>query len=79
MVKRIRDWLRPIAQVLILVIAFWIPYVVNVAGIIQMIFDNTTVDFDNVKYYYIMKMGNRVIGIIFMLFVLFNIVRKSNG
>ena len=59
MVKRIRDWLRPIAQVLILVIAFWIPYVVNVAGIIQMIFDNTTVDFDNVKYYYIMKMGNR--------------------
>lgn len=78
MVKRIRDWLRPIAQVLILVIAFWIPYVVNVAGIIQMIFDNTTVDFDNVKYYYIMKMGNGVIGIILMLFVLFNIVRKSN-
>ena len=44
MVKRIRDWVRPIMQMLILVIAFFVPYFVNVAGIIKGIFANTPVD-----------------------------------
>ncbi|MBQ4069440.1 MAG: hypothetical protein IJC76_09340 [Lachnospiraceae bacterium] len=78
MINRISDWMRPIAQVIIIVSAFFVPYVLNVAEKIQRIFENTTIDFDNVKYYYIMKMGNGVIGIILMLLVLFNIVRKSN-
>lgn len=78
MVKRIRDWVRPIMQVLTLVIVFFIPYLINAAGIIKGIFDNTPVNFDNVKYYYVMKMGNGVIGIILMLLMLFKFIRKSN-
>ena len=78
MVKRIRDWVRPVMQMLTLVITFFVPYFVNVAGIIKGIFANTPVDFDNVKYYYVMKMGNGVIGIILMLLLLFKCIRKSN-
>lgn len=78
MVKRIRDWVRPIMQVLILIIMFFVPYIANVAGIIKGIFYNTPIDFDNIKYYYAMKMGNGVIGIILVLLILFNCIRKSN-
>ncbi len=63
---------------LTLVIAFFVPHAVNVAGIINGIFANTQVDFDNVIYYYVMKMGNGVIGIILMLLLLFKCIRKSN-
>ncbi|MCQ2524457.1 MAG: hypothetical protein MJ123_08960 [Lachnospiraceae bacterium] len=78
MVKRIRDWVRPIIQVLILVIAVLVPHLINIAGIIKGIFGNNPLDFDNVKYYYAMKMGNGVIGIILMLFLLIKCIRKSN-
>lgn len=78
MVKRIRDWVRPIIQVLIMVIAVLAPHLINIAGIIKGIFGNNPLDFDNVKYYYAMKMGNGVIGIILMLFLLIKCIRKSN-
>ena len=78
MIKRVRDWMRPIVQALLLIIVFFIPNVINVAGKIQSIFENTTINFDNAKYFYIMKMGNGLIGVIFMLLILFKFVRASN-
>ncbi len=78
MVKKIKDWGRPLIQVLILIIAFFLPYLFNVAGIISGLFNNTQVDFDNIKYYYAMKMGNGMIGILLVLLILFKFIRKSN-
>ena len=77
--KKVKDWGLPWLQIMALVVALIFPTLFDVAVKIQPIINNTGVTFDTVKYYYLMKLGNGVIGIVFMLALLFIGVRKGNS
>lgn len=76
--KGIRDWILPVMQTAILVVSLVIPFIFDVASKIQMLFVSTPVNFDTAQYYYLMKMGNGVIGIAFMLFITLPVLRRCN-
>ncbi len=76
--KKIRDWKGPYTQLVILVATLAIPSMIDVTSIIRMIFSTNNLNFDNAKYFFLMKLGNGIIGIVFMLIVLFVWIRKSN-
>ena len=76
--KKIRDWKRPYTQLVILLATLAIPSIIDVASIIRRIFSTNDLNFDNAKYFFLMKLGNGIIGIVFMLIVLYVWIRKSN-
>lgn len=77
--KKIKDWGLQWLQIVALVAALIFPILFDVAAKIQPIINNTGVTFDTVKYYYLMKLGNGVIGIAFMVLLLFIWIRKGNS
>ncbi|QSX05594.1 hypothetical protein JYG23_13095 [Sedimentibacter sp. zth1] len=76
--NRILDCISQLLQVVILLIAFAIPILLDGATKIQMLFNGENPDFETVQYYYLVKMGNEVIGLVLMLFILFKLIRPSN-
>lgn len=76
--NRLLDCIRQILQVALLIFIFVFCIWVDVGGIIQGLFVNNELDFENVKYFYLMKMGNISIGIIISGFILFKYIRTSN-
>lgn len=75
--RQIEENLRPIAQIILLSVSLFLPVILEASKWIEFIFQNVELDFDNAKYYFLLKVGNWGIGIIVMLFVLSQI-RKTN-
>lgn len=75
--RQIEENLRPIAQIILLSVSLFLPVILEASKWIEFIFQNVELDFDNAKYYFLLKVGNWGIGIIVMLFVLSKI-RKTN-
>lgn len=69
---------REYLQLLSLCICFVFPKLVNLSEIIRTILGGQKPNFETVKYYYLMILGNWVIGLLLALYVLFNFIRKSN-
>lgn len=76
--NRVLDCIRPMLQVILMVIIFGLPILIDGVGIIQELFIDNKLDFDTVKYYYLIKTGNFGIGIIISGFVFFKFIRPSN-
>lgn len=75
--RQIEENLRPIVQIILLSVSLFLPVILEASKWIEFIFQNVELDFDNAKYYFLLKVGNWGIGIIVMLFVLSQI-RKTN-
>ena len=75
--KKIEESSRSIIQIILLIISFFLPTIIDASSWIEFFFQNSEVNFENAKYYFMLKAGNWVIGIGFMLFVL-NLIRKTN-
>lgn len=76
--NKIVDSGREYLQILLLVISFMFPIFVNMSEIIRTILGGQNPNLDNAKYYYLMLSGNNVIGLLFVLYILFNFIRKAN-
>ena len=46
--KKLQENARSIVEIIGLVMAFLIPYIINVKGLIALCFENVSVDFDNI-------------------------------
>ena len=66
----LKDSIIPILELILLIFAFIFPITCNVAGIFDCIFDNIMMNFDNLKYFFLMKIGNVGIGVVFTLILL---------
>lgn len=49
--KKLQENARSIVEIIGLVMAFLIPYIINVKELIALCFENVSVDFDNIGYY----------------------------
>ena len=76
-IEKLKDNLRPIIQMVFMIVSLFLPTIVNVTDWIKFFFQNTEINFETAKYYFLLKVGNWGIGIIFMFFVLYKI-RKVN-
>lgn len=75
--KKIEESSRSIIQIILLIISFFLPVIVDASNWIEFFLQNSELNFENAKYYFMLKAGNWIIGIGFMLFVL-NQIRKTN-
>lgn len=75
--KKIEENSRSIIQIILLIISFFLPAIIDASSWIEFFLQNSELNFENAKYYFMLKAGNWVIGIGFMLFVL-NQIRKTN-
>lgn len=75
--KKIKESFRSIIEIIVLVVAVFIPPIVDITSFIELCFKNVPIDFDNIKYLFLLKAGNWAIGLLFMLFILSKI-RKYN-
>lgn len=75
--KKIKESFRSIIEIIVLVVAVFIPPIVDITSFIELCFKNVPIDFDNIKYFFLLKAGNWAIGLLFMLFILSKI-RKYN-
>ena len=82
MVKNIKRFIldsgRELTQILFLIICFIFPKIVNLAGIIKVLFGDANPTIENAKYYYLMISGNWIMGALIALYVLLHVIRKSN-
>lgn len=78
LIKKLKESLRPIIQILLVIISFFLPIIVDVTSWIKFFFQNSEINFETAKYYFLLKVGNWGIGIIFMFFILFQI-KKANS
>lgn len=69
---------RELTQIILLIVCLLFPKLVNLSEIIRTLFGGQSPDFSTAKYYYLMQSGNWTMGILFVVFVLFKCVRKSN-
>ena len=77
--ESIRDWKWLWLQVLVLALALIAPCICDFASVIKMIFSNNNVDFNNVKYYFLMRLGNGAIGIALMILALLFFRKYNSG
>lgn len=75
--EKFKESLRSIIQIIFLIVSFFIPEIINVSSCIDYLFQNSEVNFETAKFYFMLKIGNWGIGIGVMLFVLLRI-RKLN-
>lgn len=66
-----------ILQIVLLLVSFFLPIMADVSHWIEFFFQKSEINFETAKYYILLKIGNFGIGIVFMLFLLFQI-RKTN-
>ena len=74
LIDKIKESLRSISQIVLLIGSLFFPAVVDVSSWIEFFFQNSEINFETAKYYFLLKMGNWGIGIVFMTFILFKIV-----
>lgn len=77
--KKVKENSRSIAEIIVLVVAVFIPSKIDATGLIGLCFKNTLIDFDNIKYLFLLNAGNWVIGLIFMLYLLLKIRGYNKG
>lgn len=75
--EKAQESLRSIIEIISLIVVFIIPPVFNVAGFIELCFQSTDINFENIKYYFLLRLGNWVIGLVFM-FLLLTRIRSFN-
>lgn len=68
--KKIKESSRSIVEMVILILAVFIPSKIDATGLIELCFRNVNVGFDNIKYLFLLKAGNWLIGLLLMLFIL---------
>lgn len=82
MKKYIKDFIfdsaRELMQILSLISCLLAPTIVNLSGKIEMLLGDANPTIENVKYYYLMILGNWAMGFLIAVYVLFRIIRKSN-
>lgn len=76
-IEKAQESLRSIFEIILIIVTFLFPTIINVSGWIEVCFKNTNLDFDNIKYYFLMKTGNLTIGLLLTLFLL-NKIREYN-
>lgn len=76
--ENILDKRREISQIILLLICLFLPCLINLSEKIKFLFGAKDPNFDTAIYYYLMKAGNPIIGIVLMFFILFKLVRSSN-
>lgn len=72
-IEKTQESLRSIFEIVLIIAVFLIPTIINAAKWIEVCFINTNLDFDNIKYYFIMKAGNLTIGLLLTVLLLFKI------
>ncbi len=75
--EKVHESIRSILEICLLLFVFFLPHIINATKLIEMCFNNTTLNFDNVKYYLLLQLGNWIIGLLLLLYVL-HIFRKMN-
>lgn len=75
--EKAHESIRSILEICFLVCVFFLPHIINATELIEMCFTNTTLNFDNVKFYLLLQLGNWVIGLLLFLYML-HIFRKTN-
>lgn len=75
--EKVQESFFSIVEIIGLVIAFFVPSIIDASGLIEICLKNATIDFENIIYYYLLKTGNWVIGLVCMLWILIKI-RKFN-
>lgn len=75
--RRFKDWLGPWVQAILLVVVFIMPIIFNGCYWIHRIFDNQRLNFENIKFYFLMRLGNVAIGAFFTFLVLLKL-RHAN-
>ena len=76
-VKEIKESIRSIIEICMIIFAFFFPKLVNVTKVIEICFKNTEINFDNIKYYLMLQAGNWFLGIILAVWIL-NRIRRFN-
>lgn len=76
--KKIQANSRPLLQIIILFVLLGLPVYFNATFFLQQYFKKNELDFDNLKYYFLMQFGNWAIGIALASFVLITLIRVSN-
>lgn len=74
--KKLQENARSIVEIIGLVMAFLIPYIINVKGLIALCFENVSVDFDNIGYYLLLNTENWVISI--LLWEIQYVIKEKN-
>lgn len=60
--EKMQESIRSILEIFGLIFMFLIPTLINATKFIEMCFQNTELDFDNFKYYFLLQAGNWAIG-----------------
>ncbi len=75
--KKIQESSRSIVEIIMLIIAFFIPMIIDASSWLELCFQNTPLDFENIKYFFLIKAGNLFIGLVLVVIILLQI-RKFN-
>lgn len=78
LIKKLKESSRPIIQIVLVIVSFFLPVIVDLSSWIKFFFQNSEINFETAKYYFLLKVGNWGIGIVVMLFILFQ-VKKANS
>ena len=76
--RKIKENLCSIVQIVLLIILLILPVIVDASSWIEFFFQNSEINFETAKYYFLLEIGNWGIGIVLMLLTLFKI-RKYNS
>lgn len=77
-IYRIIDWGFQIFQICVIMLLAVIVWMLDLATLMERIFMNVSVDFNNLKYYFLMRGGNGLITLVFLI-ILLKIFHKYNG
>ncbi|MCC9295965.1 hypothetical protein LN736_13950 [Clostridium sp. WLY-B-L2] len=70
-IEKLKESIRSILEVCVLISAFFIPPIFNASKWIGMCFAKNNLNFDNIKYYFLLCVGNWGTGFALMIIVLF--------
>lgn len=76
-IEKLKESMYSILEICGLIIAFFIPQIINASKLIRMCFVKNNLNFNNIKYYFLQCAGNWFIGLVAMIFVLLKF-RKFN-
>lgn len=75
---KIQENMVQIAELIILIVVFAFPHIIDVNGMFSSYIASTTIDPDNAFLYFILQRSNWIIGIVFMIIVWWGPIRKYN-
>lgn len=78
LINFVKDSIREILQIFLLVFFMVIPSIFDFEGIIKALLIGEHITLENIKYYYLMYAGNLVMGCLLAALVLFRFIRVSN-